>query len=225
MKVAARTTVVAVAVLVFVVGGLYVVGRLNPAPTAPVTTDILGPENGEQVSDYIARATRSLEGTTSSDSARWALVSLSGPVSVGAAWDLVGSRPRVMLSQNIFNVPIDRVQTPTVVVPTGNTSESFSASVQVGAQAVASRTPGTPRAEQVNEVAARRLQASCSCLIGIVVRADLGQLRSIAGEPGVRAVQALPPDALAGLFTVIPLLPSVTTVVGPGPDDGEVPAA
>lgn len=225
MKVAARTTVVAVAVLVFVVGGLYVVGRLNPAPTAPVTTDILGSENGEQVSDYIARATRSLEGTTSSDSARWALVSLSGPVSVGAAWDLVGSRPRVMLSQNIFNVPIDRVQTPTVVVPTGNTSESFSASVQVGAQAVMSRTPGTPRAEQVNDVAARRLRASCSCLIGIVVRADVGQLRSIAGEPGVRAVQALPPDALAGLFTVIPLLPSATTVVGPGPDDGEVPAA
>ena len=225
MNVAARTTVVAVTFLVLVVGGLYAVGRLNPAPTTPVRTDILGPENGEQVSDYIARATRSLVGTTPSDSPRWALASLSAPVSVGAAWDLVGSRPRVMLSQNIFNVPIDRVQTPTVVVPTGNTSESFAASVQAGAQAVMSRTPGTPRAQQVNEVATRRLQSNCSCLIGIVVRADLGQLRSIAGEPGVRAVEALPPDALAGLFTIIPLLTSATTVVGPGPDDGEVPAA
>ena len=225
MKAVVRTTVVAIAVLVLVVAGLYVVGRLNPAPTAPVTTDILGPENGEQVSDYVERAAGSLVGSTSPDSARWALVSLSAPVDVGVAWDMLGSRPRVMLSQNIFNVPIDRVQTPTVVVPTGNTRDSFAASVQVGAQAVLSRPPGTPRAQRVNEVAARRLRSSCSCLIGIVVRADLGQLRSIAGEPGVRAVQALPPDALAGLFTVIPLLPSATTVVGPGPDDGEVPSA
>jgi hypothetical protein len=224
VNVAVRTAVAVVATLVVVLGGLYVVGRLNPAPTPPVGTDVLGPDNGEQVSDYVARSGQSLDGSTGSDGDRWALISLTGPVDVAAAWQLTGARPPVMVSQNIFNVPIERVQTPTVIVPTGNTEASFSASVQVASQAVVARAPTTPRAQQVGEVAALRLRSSCVCLIGIVVRADLEQLRSLADQPGVRAVQALPADARGGLFTVVPLPPTATTVVAPAPDDGPVPA-
>jgi hypothetical protein len=189
-----------------------------------VRTDVLGPDNGEQVADYVARSARSLDGSTGSDVDRWALISLTRPVDVAAGWQLTGARTPVMVSQNIFNVPIDRVQTPTVIVPTGNTEASFSASVQVAAQAVVARPSTTPRAQQVGEVTARRLRASCVCLIGIVVRTDLDELRSMADQPGVRAVQALPADARGGLFTVVPLLPTATTVVAPAPDDGPVPA-
>jgi hypothetical protein len=214
---------VVVAALVFVVGGLYMVGRLNPAPTAPVRTDVLGPDNGEQVAAYVARAAQTLE-PAGGDAPRWALISLSAPVDVATGWRLTGARPSVMVSQNIFNVPIERVQTPTVLVPSGNTEASFTASVQVAAQAVVARAATTPRAQQVNNVAERRLRSSCVCLIGLVVRTDIGQLRWIADQPGIRAVQALPADAVGGLFTVVPLLPTATTAVAPAPDDGPVPA-
>jgi hypothetical protein len=213
-----------VTVLVVVVGGLYVVGRLNPAPTPPVTTDVLGPDNGEEVSQYIARAAESLGGPAGPDSVRWALISMAAPVDVAAGWQLTGSKPAIMVSQSIFSVPMERVQTPTARVPTGNTEQSFTSSTQVAAQMLMGRELATSRAQQVNDVAARRLRSGCSCLVGIVVRAELGQLRSIAVQPGVRAVQALPADARGGLFTVVPLLPTATTVVGPGPDDGPVPA-
>jgi hypothetical protein len=46
----------------------------------------------------------------------------------------------------------------------------------------------------------------------------------VAGRDGVRAVEALPPDAVSGKFAVEPLLPEYIDVVGPLPDDGPVPA-
>lgn len=221
MNAAARTAISVLVVVGLIVAGLYVVGRLNPAPTPPVTGDVLGPDNGEQVAAYLARSEESLSGP---DDERWALVSLTTPTSPDVVWALT-QQTATMLSQSIFNVPIDRVQTPTAVVPSGNTEESFVASSQVAAEVVIQRSTGTDRATAVGQVAARRLRDGCLCVVGVVVRAKLGDLRTLAAASGVRAVQALPDDASAGLFAVVPLLPGMTTVVGPTPDDGPIPAA
>ncbi|ORM33620.1 hypothetical protein BFL43_13230 [Williamsia sp. 1135] len=209
------------------VAGLYVVGRLNPVPAPVITGDVLGPDNGEEVSAYLVRAEASLSGA---DDERWALISLVDPMETVDVWSLTQntSMPRnasTSLSQSIFNVPIDRVQTPTVAVPSGNTESSFIASSQVAAVSVLQRSTGTERARAVGDVAAARLRAGCVCVIGVVVRASLDRLRTLAEMSQVRAVQALPADASSGLFSVVPLLPTMTTVVAPTPDDGAIPAA
>lgn len=204
-----------------IVAGLYVVGRLNPAPTRPIGGDVLGPENGEQVDAYQARAEESLSG---SDDERWGLISLVAPMTSADVWSLTQQSP-TMLSQSVFNVSIDRVQTPTAIVPSGNTEESFVAASQVAAEVVVRRSTGTERARAVGQVAAARLRDGCVCVVGVVVRARAERLRALAGAPEVRAVQALPADASAGLFAVVPLLPAMATVVGPTPDDGPIPAA
>lgn len=221
MNAAARTAISLLVVVGLIVGGLYVVGRLNPAPTPPVTGDVLGPDSGEQVTAYIARSQESLSGP---DDERWSLVSLVAPMSATAVWSLMQQTP-AMVSQSIFNVPIDRVQTPTAVVPSGNTEESFVASSRVAAEVVIARSTGTDRANAVGQVAAERLRDGCVCVVGVVIRAKPDRLRVLADAAGVRAVQALPGDASAGLFSVVPLLPQMETVVGPTPDDGPIPAA
>jgi hypothetical protein len=217
---AVRTALGLLAVVVVLVAGLYVVGVANPVPKPVVTDDVLGPDNGEVVADYLTRAQESLSGP---DNDRWALISLSQPDALDEGWALATGYPSMLLSQNIFNVQIDRVQTPTVRAATGNTEDSFYWSEQIAAEQVIVRSTGTDRAEQVGEVAAGRLRAGCTCLIGLVVRGRLGVLQQVAGAPGVRAVQALPEDAGAGMFTVIPLLPSMVDVVEPVPDDGPIP--
>ncbi|HEY9314135.1 hypothetical protein [Williamsia sp.] len=221
MSSAVRFALTLLAAVVVLVGGLYVVGVVNPVPAPPVGGDVLGPDNGEPVDDYLARAEQSLSGP---DTVRWALISLTQVQSLGRGWELTTTQPSMLLSQNIFNVPIERVQTPTVRPATGNTEESFHWSQQIAAQQVISRSDGTERAQRVGEVAAARLRAGCDCLIGLVVRDRLSVLRQVAAEPGVRAVEALPDDAEAGLFTVVPLQPSMVTIVEPLPDDGPVPA-
>jgi hypothetical protein len=46
-------------------------------------------------------------------------------------------------------------------------------------------------------------------------------LRAAADDPAVRAVEVLPSDAVAGRFSLIPLLPEHAETVVPGPDDAE----
>lgn len=145
-------------------------------------------------------------------------------MATAAVWSLTQQSP-TMLSQSVFNVSIDRVQTPTAIVPSGNTEASFDAASQVAAEVVVRRSSGTERARAAGQVAAERLRDGCVCVVGVVVRARIERLRALAGAPEVRAVQALPADASAGLFAVVPLLPAMTTVVGPTPDDGPIPAA
>jgi hypothetical protein len=222
MNAAVRNTVAVLSAAALLVAGLYVVGVVNPVPKPPVTGDVLGPENGQAVDDYLALADESLSGP---DTERWALISLSQVQTLDDGWALASTYPSMLLSQNIFNVPIDRVQTPTVQAATGNTEGSFRWSEQIAAELVIERSVATDRAKQVAQVAAARLQAGCACMIGLVVRERLSVLQQVAAAPGVRAVQALPDDAKSGLFSVIPLLPSVVTVVEPVPDDGPLPPA
>ena len=54
-------------------------------------------------------------------------------------------------------------------------------------------------------------------VVAALVHADTAALRRIAATPGVRAVEALPQDAVAGRFAVRPLLPQQTVRADPLP--------
>ncbi|UGT54560.1 hypothetical protein [Nocardia asteroides] len=205
----------AVALAVVVV----VLGIVNPRPSSGVTTDRLGPAQGERVDDYLAGARASLDGADTD--AHWALVSFTdylAPPQIPAA--AAGLR----ISGVIQHVPINRVQTPVITVATPAGDEPAVASADAAAGLLAAQRFRDQRAAEIARVTEARLRAGCACTAGLVVRGTLPELRDLATRPGVRSVQALPADAIAGRFAVAPLLPETVDVVTPIPDDGPVPA-
>lgn len=86
---------VAAAVLLAVT---VVLGVVNPVRQMPVSTDALGPDNGERVSDYLARSSRSLAVEPRSE--HWALVSFEAPVTT----EVVGNSPPVCACRRFCSV-------------------------------------------------------------------------------------------------------------------------
>lgn len=204
---------------------VVVLGVLNPPRRAPVATDRLGPDSGEPVAQYLDRAAAGLAdletgtGTAESAAEHWALASLTTERTAPDAYRLAAG---VRVSELLFRVPLDRVQTPLVVVGVaGEQSAARAAAVAAG------RMQGSAgewdRQAQIDAVSAARLSADCACVVGLTVRGDPAALRALAATPGVRSVEALPADAVFGRFAVVPLLPGQTEMVAPGPDDGAVP--
>lgn len=213
--------VVATVALVAVVVGL---GVANPPQPGRVGTDALGPESGELVAAYLQRADASLADVPPGEDdaqSRWALVSLDAPVTTSGLLDIVGE---LRVSQVLFRVSVERVQTPIVAVPVPDNDVAVHRAPSVAAARLQAGIVGHDRGSQVAAYSSVRLSADCACVVGVTVRGPLERLRTLARVPGVRAVQALPADAVAGAFSVNPLLPSQTTAVVPGPDDGPVPA-
>lgn len=192
-------------------------GILNPVRPASIGTDALGPDNGELVEDYLDRAATSIADTADTTTPRWALVSFTDSVDI----ETVAVLPKVRVSQVLFRVPLDRVQTPLVTVDVSEHPDSLARAGTVAAGLLGPRTAGTGRAARVAQVSAERLAAGCACVAGIVVRGTLPQLRALGDVAEIRAVEALPTDAVAGRFSVTPLLPEHVDTVAPGPDDGE----
>ncbi|MFI6165808.1 hypothetical protein ACIBCN_03375 [Nocardia sp. NPDC051052] len=203
----------AVALVVFIV----LLGVLNPPRTAGVFTDRLGPEQGERVADYLARARDSLTGTDAAD--HWALVSFTEPL-VPEQIPLHSGGLRI--SQVLYQVPIPRVQTPLVAVPVPAGDEAAVTSAESAAWLLPRNTPDD-RAARIAALSAARLRSGCACTVGLVLRGPLAGLRNIASQNGIRAVEALPPDAVSGRFSVVPLLPDQLDAALPGPNDGPVP--
>ncbi|MGN5240565.1 MULTISPECIES: hypothetical protein [unclassified Rhodococcus (in: high G+C Gram-positive bacteria)] len=191
-------------------------GVLNPVRPASVRTDALGPDNGEQVADYLGRAESTL--TELGPDPSWALVSFVEPLDVAAVAALPGT---LRVAQVLFRVPIDRVQTPFVTVAVSAHPEALQRAPDVAAGRLRSTAAASDRAGLIAAVSAERLAAECACVVGIVVRGTGDQLRTAATAPEVRAVEALPSDAVAGRFSVRPLLPEHIDTVAPGADDGE----
>jgi len=110
---------VALGVLLLLVAGVavYVAGRQSASPSPPYEVQRLGPEPGERVADYLARARATLPLADSSvdpsaDAGQvWALVQLTEPVDAATAGRLVDG---VRLSRVVFRVPLPRVQTALV---------------------------------------------------------------------------------------------------------------
>jgi hypothetical protein len=191
-------------------------GVLNPVPPASVRTDALGPDNGEPVPDYLGRVEASLGELGPEPS--WALVSFVEPVDVAAIAALPDD---LRVAQVLFRVPIDRVHTPLVTVAVSAHPEALRRAPAVAAGKLRGPAAGHDRAARIAAVSADRLAADCACAVGIVVRGTGEQLREVAAASRVRAVEALPPDAVAGRFSVRPLLPEHIETVAPGPDDGQ----
>jgi hypothetical protein len=198
-----------------------VLGLLHPVRRAPVTTDTLGPDNGELVSDYLARAGRSLDETDGGDK-HWALVSFTRPVTTDVVRDVAaGTR----VSQVLFRVPLDRVQTPLVPVSVAAGDAALARANVLAAGRVQAVTGETDRQAQIAAVSSAELARNCACVIGAVVRGDHDALTALQSAPDVRAVEALGAGAVFGRFAVRPLLPEQTETVVPGPDDGVVPGS
>ncbi|OZF28795.1 hypothetical protein [Rhodococcus sp. 14-2483-1-2] len=202
-----------------VVGSLAVVGHLNPVRQLSVSTDRLGPDSGEQVTDYLARAEASLRSDNTEP--RWGSVSFDRELTAEQAYAVADG---IRISQVVLRVPLDRVQTPilTVGVP-GSERSVLNSTARAASQATESFGAGDRQA-QIAAVSQRRLLDGCACVVTVVVRGTPAELTELAGRADVRAVQALPPDAVSGKFAVEPLLPEYVDVVAPLPDDGPVPA-
>jgi hypothetical protein len=217
-------------------------------PRSPgVMSDALGPESGEPVDDYLARAADSLDGgigdsgadgeVVDHDAPRWALVTATRAWSVTDAAGVVRELPRV--SGLYVQVPVDGVAMPvtgaTVAEPVAGESgrepvfergleqvgQRLDGPAQTGPGAAA--PPDDARAAALDALTVSRIRSGEPAIIGLLVRGTPEQLRAVAGQPGVRAVEALPADAVWERFAVRPLQPQQIDVALPLPDDAPVP--
>ncbi|KZF01558.1 MULTISPECIES: hypothetical protein [unclassified Rhodococcus (in: high G+C Gram-positive bacteria)] len=207
---------VVTAALVFV--ALAVIGHLNPVRQLGVGTDRLGPDSGEQVIDYLARAEASLRSDNTEP--RWGSVSFDRELTAQQAYAVADG---IRISQVLLRVPLDRVQTPILTVGVPGSERSVLNSTARAASLATESFGAGDRQAQIAAVSQQRLLDGCACVVTLVVRATPAELSELAGRADVRAVQALPPDAVSGKFAVEPLLPEHVDVVGPLPDDGPVP--
>lgn len=197
---------------------LYTAVR-SPAPTSapPPGSVRLGPEPGEAVAAYLARAAATLppDSTTT-----LALVQFADERTVAGAQ--IAGTPL----EAVFRVDLPRVQTalrftplePGVPVPTALDTARQRAGA--AASADASRLTGRPRAVAAAEAAALT-RTDCSCVVALVVSADGTALRRPAA--GVRVVEAAPPGVTLRELALSPLLPEQADRADPLPDDGPVP--
>lgn len=204
------------AAVVVVVALVVLLGVLNPPREAGVFTDRLGPERGEPIADYLARARDSLGGAD--DAEHWALVSFTAPLTPDQLPEHSGG---LRIAQVLYQVPLPRVQTPLVFVPVPAGDAAAVASAADAAWLLPSTSD--ERGARVIAVSAARLRDGCACGVGLVVRGPLDRLRNLAAQNGIRAVEALPADAVAGRFAVVALRPDQLDTAVPGPDDGPVP--
>lgn len=222
----------------FAVAGVVWLGAIAPPPTMLPSDDRLGPTDGMSIDTYVADAASSLDRVTD-DATRWALVSLREPLPAGeiATWfegiDTLAATTSpptdgVRVSQVYFRVPFDRVSVPILAVDVPADPRTIArtpitaASRWAGAIQWAGATDGE-RAMRTYELGRDRLAADCACVIALTVRAEGDQLRALAADPRVRAVEALAADAVYGRFAVSAPIPG-QEVAGPLPDDGPLPA-
>lgn len=236
--------VVIVVALVVILTALRTELPRNPG----VMSDALGPDSGEPVATYVARAEDSLSedssdggGADPAGSAegqsfdagvpRWTLVTAEDPWTVEEANDVVADLDRV--SQLILQVPVDGVAMPVVdvtvaepVVGESSREAAFSRAIEQAAGAVdPGEIDGEDRAATVDALTASRLQSGEPAIIGLVVRGTTDQARTVASAPGVRTVEALPGDAVWGQFAVRVLQPQQIEAADPLPDHAPVPPA
>lgn len=226
------------------------------AATPPIMSDALGPENGESIDEYLDFATSTLgEPDGDPNAPRWALVSYDGARPIGEAAAPIDAAGIERISQVLLNTPVEGASMPVipaaVATPTstddghsGPLGRAATSAVTNGLYALDHPGKGVPTAGTTGEQAptprvdarerakfeltADTVQREGAAVIGVIVRADVEQLRALADSreaSAVRSVEALPPDAVWGRFAVRPLLPGYTDVVAPLPDDAAVPEA
>lgn len=219
----------------------------------PIMSDALGPDNGQRIDDYVAHAASTLDNPTGErGTPRWALVSYDAARTVPEAAAAIDSAGIGRISQALIYTPVEDVSMPVlsaaVAAPTSEDSGHAAALERAATSAVTNGVyaldhPGTgvPSAGTTGEQMPAQLgderrrdelgytasvvDAGGEAIIGLIVRASTDELHSLRSERGVRAVEALPPDAVWGRFAVRPLLPGYTDVVAPLADTGAIPEA
>ena len=235
MTVAARLAKAAGVGLVIVLALVVILTALRTElpRSAGVMTDAVGPEAGESIAGYRDRAAATLTVGGAGNDLHWALVSADTEWSAAGAAGVVQDLPRA--SALLVRVPVDGVAMPVtesvVAEPVAGEDSrvaTFARGLErtaVGSASAAATVPAGDRGGRKAALTATRLRAGAPAIIGLVVRGTINQLRAVADAPGVRAVEALPADAVWGQFAVRPLLPQQTDAADPLPDDAPVPDA
>ncbi|MGI9001367.1 MAG: hypothetical protein ACR2GH_06835 [Pseudonocardia sp.] len=218
-----RLAVLAACAVLALLTAWYAGSRFIPSTPVPSPGSVrLGPDAGADVAGYLARLPADLPppGVVT-----LALVQLTAeqpaPVAVATS---AGTTPVIA----VFRVPVPRVQTALRFepldpgVPGATAVVTAQERARLAAAADADRLTGRPRAVAAAEAAALAVPG-CPCVLALVVRADRAGLETVAARPGVRAVQAAPPDTTVRELALAPLLPGQTRRADPLPDDGPVP--
>ena len=210
-------SLLAVVALVGLVLGLGITAP--PPPPRGVATDALGPDGGEAIAESLARAQVSLAGPAEGGQV-WALVSFAPAISTAQVRAAVGE---ARVSQVLYRLSLDRVQTPLLVQQVADGDAALAAADDLAVVKAQTLPAADERQAAIAAATARGLAAHCACVVGVLVRADIDTLRAVSERADVRAVEALPADAVYGRFAVRPLLPEYLDVASVGPDDGDVP--
>jgi hypothetical protein len=213
-----RFAVLAACAVVAALVALYTAVR-TPSPTSgpPPGSVRLGPEPGEAVTDYLARAAASLPpaGTTTLALAQYA--------DERAVADVQAPGTPVEV---VFRVDLPRVQTALRFqplepgVPVATALDSARQRAAAAATSDAGRLTDRPRAVATAEAAALT-RPDCACIVALVVSADGAALGRAAA--GVRVIEASPPGVTLRELALSPLLPEQAGRADPLPDDGPVP--
>ncbi|GAA1178957.1 hypothetical protein CGLAUT_08180 [Corynebacterium glaucum] len=166
--------------IILVVAGVYVVG-LRTQPHAPTLQgDTLGRNQGESWEEYASRTKPSI-----SESSSFALVTFDTPRRAEEAAAIVREVRRVN-ALLLIDAPFQPIPEPT----TGqNRADVF--------QREAERLAAQGRANGI--------QLDPEAIAAVVVYDNGATLRALADAEGVRALEALPPDAVWGSFAIWPV--------------------
>lgn len=165
--------------IALVVAGVYTVGlRVQPHPPA-LQGDTLGRDQGESWEEYASRTRPSI-----SESPSFALVTFDAPRSAEEAAAIVREVRRVN-ALLLIDAPFQPIPEP----PAGQTrADVFAREAQ--RLAVQGQMTG--------------VELDPEAIAAVVVYDDGATLRTLADADGVRAVEALPPDAVWGAFAIRP---------------------
>ena len=158
--------------VVFAVLGVTAIGMLTPAQQPGVQGDMLGPQPGEEMNEYAARAETSLQNAGAQSA--YALVTFDAPCDPAAA------ARRVSIAARVDALLL--VDAPAHPIP----ADVFAREAQRAA----------------NRAQAKGVALNPTAIGAVVVYAPGDDLRAIAETAGVRAVEALPSDAVWGMFGI-----------------------
>jgi hypothetical protein len=220
-----RLAVLAACLVVAALVAWYGATRFAPSSPPPDVGSVrLGPDPGDDVSAYLARLPAQLPPP---GVATLALVQVDAGLTTP---DAVTAAAGTEIVEAVMRVPLTRVQTALRFepldpgVPVNVAMNTARERAQMQAAADASRLTGRPRDVAAAEAAALA-GPGCHCVLALVVRSDRAGLQTLSARPGVRAVEAAPPDATLRELALAPLLPEQTQRADPPPDDGPVPPA
>jgi hypothetical protein len=194
----------------------YAAVRTPAAAPGPSSGSVrLGPEPGEAVGAYLARAAATVP---PADTTALALVQYADERTAADA-QVPGTSVEA-----VFRVDLPRVQTALRFVPleSGVAGALDNARQRAAAAATADAGRLTGRAHDVAAVEAAALaRPDCPCIVAMVVSANGATLRR--PDAGVRVVEAAPPGVTLSELALSPLLPEQAERADPLPDDGPVP--